>query len=109
MTKAIKVLEPSGVLELENTSQLRQTVLDAVTQGADGILLDLCQVTFMTSSGLGVIVATYTSLKHMGKELFLCSLNEQLRMIFELTGVNDHLKIFANREAFEQQIRTVGS
>jgi anti-anti-sigma factor len=104
MAKQIKVIEAQGILEKEYGEQLRLNILELATDGIDGILLDLGQVSFMNSTGLGSLVSTYATLKKSGKELFLCSLNEQLRMIFELTSMDSCFSIYPDREAFDQAI-----
>lgn len=105
MSRQIQVIEPTEILEQEKATQLQQTIFALIEQGVDGVLVDLKQVSFINSSGLGVLVKTYSHLKKQEKELFLCSLNDQLRIVFELTSMDSCFKIFENREAFNEQIK----
>ncbi|MEB3190260.1 MAG: STAS domain-containing protein [Snowella sp.] len=107
MTKPIAVIEAQGVLEKEYGEQLRQQILETANQEITGILLDLSQVSFMNSTGLGILASIYTTLKKQGKEFFLCSLNEQLKIIFELTSMDSCFKIYPDREAFDQAISSL--
>ncbi|MGL5032821.1 MAG: STAS domain-containing protein [Microcystaceae cyanobacterium] len=109
MTKQIKVVEAQGVLEKEYGDQLRQQILEVTTPEVTGILLDLTQVSFMNSAGLGSLASVYKTLKAQGKELFLCSLNEQLKIIFELTSMDSYFKIYPDREAFNKAINLPGN
>jgi anti-sigma B factor antagonist len=106
--KLIKVIEPAGILERESVAQLQQTILEQI-KTADGILVDLRQVNFMNSAGLGGLARVYNDLRKLEKELFLCSLSDQVRIIFELTTMDSCFQIFPNREAFEQAMRQLSS
>lgn len=109
MTKVIKVIEAEGILEQKYGEQLRQIILEQINSDLDGILLDFTKVFFMNSSGLGILTSTYASIKKMGKELFLCSLNDQITMVFELTSMDSCFKIYIDKEAFnrEMQLETI--
>jgi len=102
MTQPIAIIKAQGVLEKEYGEQLRQQIVETANQEISGILLDLSQISFMNSTGLGILVAVYTTLKKQGKELFLCSLNEQLKIIFELTSMDSCFKIYPDYQAFEK-------
>lgn len=105
MTKPISVIEaPQGVLEKEYGEKLRQQILETANQEIAGILLDLSKVSFMNSTGLGMLASVYTTLKKQEQELFLCSLNDQLRIVFELTSMDSCFKIYSDRAAFNQAI-----
>lgn len=105
MSKVIKVIEVEGILEQGYGTQLRQIILEQINSDLDGILLDFTKVSFMNSSGLGILTSTYASIKKMGKELFLCSLNEQIKMVFELTSMDSCFKIYTDKAAFNQEMQ----
>lgn len=75
MTKPIAVIEAQGVLEKKYGAKLREQILETANQEITGILLDFSQVSFMNSTGLGILVSTDAMLKKAEKDLFLCSLN----------------------------------
>ena len=60
------------------------------------ILIDCRHVKFMDSSGFGALVFALKRVREHGKQLYLCSLNSQLRMILELTGTDRTFAVFAN-------------
>lgn len=104
MSSNVKVIHPAGIIDGTAGDQLRRDVSQLIDQGADIILLDLEKVTFMDSSGLGKLVITLKSVKAAGKKLFICSVNEQVRMLFELTSMNRIFEVFANQAEFNQVI-----
>lgn len=107
MISNIKVVQPSGILDGISANQLRRDVSDVVEDGADIVLVDLQDITFMNSSGLGGLVSALKVVRSAGGELVICSLNEQVKMIFELTKMNRVFKTFTNRDEFEQNVTSV--
>jgi len=55
MSSAIKVMQPSGILDGNQASQFRQEIAEAVQGGSEVIIVDFQDVTFMDSSGLSLI------------------------------------------------------
>ncbi|MDP8966842.1 MAG: STAS domain-containing protein [Cyanobacteriota bacterium] len=104
MTSIVKVVQPSGILDGISVNQLRREINDIVEKGANIVLVDFQDVTFMNSSGLGALVSTLKVVRSAGSELFLCSLSDQVKMIFQLTKMDRVFKTFANRDEFEQKV-----
>jgi anti-anti-sigma factor len=103
----VHILEPAGALDGENTNELRRQILDRLQSQTDlqFILLDMKGVTFMNSSAVGALVATKKAVQEAGKQIFVCSLTDQVRLIFELTKMDQVFKPLADRQAFEEKIQ----
>jgi anti-anti-sigma factor len=82
MSSAIKVMQPSGILDGNQASQFRQEIAEAVQGGSEVIIVDFQDVTFMDSSGLGALVLSLKTVRSAGAKLFLCSINDQIKMLF---------------------------
>lgn len=104
MNSTVKIVQPSGILDSITANDLRREINDVVESGADIVLVDFQDVTFMNSSGLGALVAILKNVQSRGKKLFICSLSEQVKMIFQLTKMDRVFKPFTNRDEFEQKI-----
>lgn len=104
MRSVVKVLEPSGILDSTRASQLRQEIGNIVESGVDIVLIDLKAVTFVDSSGLGALVSALKMVRVSGGQLFICSVNEQVKMLFELTSMERVFKIFADRDQFNSTV-----
>ncbi|HIK36859.1 MAG: STAS domain-containing protein [Geminocystis sp.] len=98
MLPQVKVLRPEGMLDASKSTQFRQQIKDIINEGARYILIDLKKVNFIDSSGLGALVLALKMVKEKGGKLFLMSLNEQVKMLFELTNTG-HLFEVINDEA----------
>ncbi|MEB3278138.1 MAG: STAS domain-containing protein [Lyngbya sp.] len=103
MSSDIRVLQPQGILDGTKASHFRQEISNLVDQGAEIILIDFEGVTFMDSSGLGALVLALKTVRAAGGKLMVCSINEQIKILFELTSMDKVFEIFQNREDFESK------
>ena len=104
MNPTIKIITPEGILDGTKAVAFRSQIDRSVKEGAEIILVDFKNVTFMDSSGLGALVLALKTVRGAGLKMFLCSINEQIKMLFELTSMDRVFEIFENREKFEQNI-----
>ncbi|MDJ0796073.1 MAG: STAS domain-containing protein [Calothrix sp. MO_167.B12] len=107
MANEFKIVQPSGILDSTTTNNLRREIIDLVDNGSKVILVDLQEVSFMNSSGIGALVATLKAVRNAKSEMYLCSLGEQLQMIFQLTKIEKVFTIFSDRNEFEQDIMSL--
>ncbi|VEP11973.1 Anti-sigma factor antagonist [Hyella patelloides LEGE 07179] len=103
MNPTIKVIAPQGILDGTKATDFRSQIDRSVSNGAEIILVDFTDVTFMDSSGLGALVLALKTIRGAGLKMFLCSMNEQTRMLFELTSMDRVFEIFTDKEEFEQK------
>jgi anti-anti-sigma factor len=62
------------------------------------VVLDMSEVDFIDSSGLGVILSCYRHINAAGGDMRLCCLNEQVRTLFELVRIHRVFDIYNTRE-----------
>jgi anti-sigma B factor antagonist len=67
-------------------------------QTASVVVLDMTQVPYMDSSGLGAVLNCYVSLERNGRKLALAGVNERVQALLELTRVNGILRIHPDVE-----------
>ncbi len=105
MTKSSKVLAPEGLIDSAGGTQLRREISDLLNLGVEAILIDFSNITFMDSSGLGALVATLQQVRKQEAQLYLCSLNDQVSIILELTKMDKIFDILPDRAAFDLAIQ----
>lgn len=106
MSPVVKVVQPTGILDGTKSSQFRKDINDQVEAGADIVLIDFKDVTFMDSSGLGALVLALKTVRAAGCQLILCSINEQIKILFELTSMDRVFEIFPDRKSFDNKFST---
>ena len=109
MSLVVQIIEPSGILDGTKADEFRQEISESVNNGTQVILVDFTNVTFMDSSGLGALVLSLKTIRTNGAKLFLCSLNEQIKMLFELTSMDRVFSICSSREEFEQKLTNLSN
>jgi anti-sigma B factor antagonist len=69
----------------QETNELRAKVKSLLNEGKKNIVLSLLNVTYIDSSGLGVLVAAHSSAKTAGATLRLCDLGARLSELLQIT------------------------
>lgn len=88
----------AGELDLHTAPILRDALNEAVNGGSPVLVVDLCGVDFMDSSGLSVIIATVAALAGTERVLRVASSNERVTKVFTLTGVDRSIPVFPSVE-----------
>ncbi|ABA23327.1 Anti-Sigma-factor antagonist (STAS) domain protein [Trichormus variabilis ATCC 29413] len=104
MNQQVQVIKLSGIINTANSQELREEITHLLNSGTKIVLVDCQDVIFMDSSALGALVLAFKTLRAAGTKLFLCSINEQVRILFELTGMDKVFEIFNNQDEFNQII-----
>lgn len=102
-----KIVQPSGILDSAKGTKFREDVSNLINGGAKIILVDFQDVTFMDSSGLGALVLALKTVRASGSKIFICAINDQVKMLFELTSMDKVFKIFPNRNEFMNQFDSI--
>ncbi|MEH2465151.1 STAS domain-containing protein [Nostoc sp.] len=102
MREQVKVIKLTGNLNATTSQDFRQNITNILETGAKIVLVDFKDVTFMDSSGLGALVLAFKTLRAADSKLVLCSISEQVRILFELTNMDKVFEIFPNQDAFNQ-------
>ena len=82
----VSVVDLSGRITLgEGSTLLRDTVRDLISKGHKQILLNLGDVTYIDSSGIGELVSAYTTVRNGGGELKLLNLTKKVHDLLQIT------------------------
>jgi anti-anti-sigma factor len=104
MSQQVKVLTLKKNLTSETSSEFQQDIAKILETGVKIVLVDCQNITFLDSSGLGSLVMAFKTLRDAGIKMVLCSINEQVRIIFELTSITEIFEIFPSQEDFNQVV-----
>jgi anti-sigma B factor antagonist len=82
----VTVLDLNGRITLgEGSVQLREAIRDLISKGQKNVLLNMGDVNYIDSSGLGELVSAYTTSKNQGASLKLLSLTKKVKDVLQLT------------------------
>jgi anti-sigma B factor antagonist len=81
------VIEPEGEIDLATAPGLTDSLIDAIDAGAKCVIVDLTEVGFVDSTGLGVLLSAQRRLQAGGGTLVTICSDPLVRRIFEVGGV----------------------
>jgi len=100
----VMLLKLDGEVDVYTAPKLKSRLVDLVDQGKFKIVVDLEQVDFMDSSGLGVLVGGLKRVRsHEGAIALICT-QENILKIFRITGL---VKVFPIFDDQDQAIQSV--
>lgn len=102
--KDIIILDLSGQLTLgEASATLRNEVLDAVSHGFRKILVNLADVSYIDSAGLGELTSAYTSVKNRNGALKLLKLTKRVHDLMQIT------KLYTIFDVYDDERKAIAS
>ena len=100
----ITIVDLSGRITLgEGSVVLRDLVRDLVTKGNKKILLNLGDVNYIDSSGIGELVSAFTTVRNQGGELKLLNLTKKVHDLLQIT------KLYTVFDVKDDEAAAVGS
>ena len=93
----VTILDLSGRITLgEGSVTLRDAVHDVLAKGSKKILLNLGDISYIDSSGIGELVSAFTSVKNQGGELKLLNLTKKVHDLLQITKLYTVFDIWDN-------------
>ena len=100
----VSVMDAAGRITLgEGSSVFRETLRELVAKGHKKVLLNLADVSYIDSSGIGELVSGFTSVTNQGGQLKLLNLNKRVQDLLQIT------KLYTVFEVFEDEAAAVRS
>jgi len=82
----VTVIDATGRITLgEGASHFRDTIRDLATKGDKKLLVNLSDVSYIDSSGIGELVTAFTTVKKTGGDLKLLNLTKKVHDLLQLT------------------------
>ena len=82
----VTIIEAAGRITLgENVEILRDQIHQLAAKGRTKVLMNLAEVTYIDSSGIGEMVSSFTTLSNLGGSLKLLKLTKRIRDLLQIT------------------------
>ena len=81
------VVSPRGYIDEATANSFRRALDDAIRLYPDGIVLDMAEVDFMDSTGIGTMLSRYKLMRNNDIRLSVRNVNPQVDKLFRLTGI----------------------
>jgi anti-sigma B factor antagonist len=92
----VAVVTAAGEVDVAGAVPLREALVQAEELGASRIVLDLTDVGFLDSTGLGILVGTLRRLREVDGELYLVVTNLRLLRVLNVTHLDQVFEVSAS-------------
>jgi len=93
------VVAVSGEIDVYTSPLLQERLVEVLRDGFPSIVLDLSAVTFLDSTGLGVLITGLKRCRSADGDLVLVTAQANVLKVLEITGLNDVFKIYDTVES----------
>ena len=92
------IVAPAGLIDTRASSEFEKQIVELLQQGKRRFVIDFTKVDLITSAGIRVLVMLTRRLRGVAGHVTLCKLNEQVKTVFEIAGLNDQFAIYDSRK-----------
>lgn len=84
----VSIITITDQLNAATIPKIRQALYHHIDQQTPNVILDMSQVSFMDSSGLGGLVSALNHARRAGGNLYLCCLPDPIQQVLKLVGMD---------------------
>ena len=96
----VAILEPRGsLIGGEETDDIKSKCRDLLEQGNRKLVIDLKNVSYLNSTGIGTLVAIHTMYKNSQGGIRLCNIGESIQNVFVITKLMSVFDVDETRKA----------
>ena len=96
-----KRISLAGSLDTDTAPQLEARIDESIDSSVTALILDMKDLEFLSSAGLGIIFMTMKELKNRQGQIMLINLQPQIQRVFEIIKAMDGMNIFKDREEMD--------
>jgi anti-sigma B factor antagonist len=85
---------------------LRATILSSIQQGTEKIMIDLAEITWVNSTGLGILITSHLAARSKGGSLKLIGVSKRIESILSVTRLNTVFDIYPTEEEARKSFKT---
>lgn len=90
----VVIFDITGEIDLYNAPEIKEKIKEEMNNGKVYILINLDKVSYIDSSGIGVLISSLSNLKKVGGALKLMNVFASVRKVFELTKLTSFFDIY---------------
>ncbi len=96
----VSVVDAAGRITLgEGSSAFREVIRDLVNKGSRKVLLNLADISYIDSSGIGELVSGFTTVANHGGQLKLLRLTKRVQDLLQITKLYTVFEVFEDESA----------
>ena len=92
-----------GEIDHHSAAEIKDSVdSKIISEGVSTLIFDLTNLTFIDSSGIGVIIGRYKLIKSLGGQMYIISSNKSVDKLLALSGIPEIIKVAQTAEEIEK-------
>lgn len=92
-----------GELDHHCSAEIKEQIDNRIiSEGISTLVFDLSALSFMDSSGIGVIIGRYKLMKSLGGQVYIVSSNKTVDKLLLLSGIPDIIKVTDNADEIDK-------
>lgn len=105
LKKNVLIIRLKGELDQASAEALKYRVSEVIDKyRIKNLVINMREVPFMDSSGIGFIIGRYTQLKMRKGKIVICSMNQMVERIFNLSGLKKICLVTSNEVEAEERL-----
>ncbi|MBQ8293125.1 MAG: anti-sigma factor antagonist [Bacilli bacterium] len=105
LKKNVLIIRLKGELDQSSVTNLKYRVSEIIDKyHIKNLVINMQEVAFMDSSGIGFIIGRYSQIKKRKGHIVICSMNEMVQRIFNLSGLKKICFVTKNEIEAEERL-----
>ncbi|MFC1504162.1 STAS domain-containing protein [Spirochaetota bacterium] len=96
--EGIIIFDIKGEIDLYNAPEIKESIKQQIDQGHKKVIINLENVSYIDSSGIGALISSLSNLKKIGGGLKIINVYDSVRKVFELTKLTSFFQIFNSED-----------
>ncbi len=98
------VIPKGNLMGAPETEDFRKVIKEHLDAGATKFIIDLSNVKWMNSLGLGALISAYTSVKNKEGVMVITNVSDKVKSVFMITQL---IKVFQNFDTVDEAIQSI--
>jgi anti-anti-sigma factor len=98
------IVKPVGSIDSTTTHAVEKRLIHIIDNGIKYLIMDFSKTTFISSSGVGVLLGLVSSLREDNGDLVLMNVSDRINDIFDILNINDYFVTIENVDQLREHI-----
>lgn len=103
-SSVVIVIPKGNLMGAPETEDFRNVIKEHIQAGASKFVIDLSNVKWMNSLGLGALISAYTSVKNKEGIMVITNVSDKVKSVFMITQL---IKVFQNYDTVDDAIKAI--
>lgn len=98
------IVKPAGSIDSTTAQVVERRLINLVDRGIKYLIIDFSKTTFISSSGVGILLGLVSSLREDNGDLVLMNVSNRIKEIFDILNISDYFVTIENIDQLREHI-----